>query len=490
MPMVKFAPIDLQQMLAAREARSDLQTKLLKVDHSILTISLNIAGPYKRSTISDIYFDLVETDILNLLSYAGYNVVSQYNLDSFCGRYSILVISSPAALEIKQLLIDWEQDSIDRRLVDIDVIDENGKKVSRTDCGDQLRPCLICDRPAFVCSRERHHDYAELWQVAHRLMLGAIDKRQSQFCTECALKGMLFEVASAPKPGLVDRFDSGIHHDMDIYTFLASSAAIAPILQEFWTAGQQYQDQRLFSKLRQIGQYAERVMYRSTAGINTHKGLIFALALMIGSYSSLWHNYFTSCLEDEQPDRNTVPDKIDLALPNMDDWRRLIQLLASYALADFSSISEKNHLSAGEELFRSQGIYGARGEALSGYATVFEHGLPALKSGYKLFKNSELASCWCLLNIMVETEDTNLIKKLGIDTWQDYRRLIRIELDNIEYFLQKNSDGATAQLNLVMTKLTSIFNQNQLSPGGSADLLALTIFVYELSKEFPKEILK
>ena len=43
-----------------------------------------------------------------------------------------------------------------------------------------------------------------------------------------ACQALLYEVNITPKPGLVDRINSGSHRDMDIFTFARSTPALQP----------------------------------------------------------------------------------------------------------------------------------------------------------------------------------------------------------------------------------------------------------------------
>src|SRR5690554_5961831 len=98
-----------------------------------------------------------------------------------------------------------------------------------------------------------------------------------QYISELAIKTMLFEVSTTPKPGLVDRSNSGAHKDMDFYTFMESSASLAHTFYQCALSGLEFKGKslnELMNSLRPIGIEGEKRMYRATKGINTHKGLI------------------------------------------------------------------------------------------------------------------------------------------------------------------------------------------------------------------------
>ena len=90
------------------------------------------------------------------------------------------------------------------------------------------------------------------------------------------------EVMTAPKPGLVDAEGSGCHDDMDCALFLKSARAIAP----FWVcqarAGLEGTPPELaMERLRSTGVEMERAMAQATGGVNTHKGLVYLMSLLL-----------------------------------------------------------------------------------------------------------------------------------------------------------------------------------------------------------------
>ena len=97
-------------------------------------------------------------------------------------------------------------------------------------------------------------------------------------------RALMAEVSATPKPGLVDRHDSGAHSDMDFDTFSASSDAIAPWITKMFEIGLFWQEDRdgrdLFSAIRPLGVKTEKAMFDATNGINTHKGMIFSMGIV------------------------------------------------------------------------------------------------------------------------------------------------------------------------------------------------------------------
>lgn len=123
------------------------------------------------------------------------------------------------------------------------------------------------------------------WQTA-KLFHEFFRDRAADQAASAAVRGLLYEVSTTPKPGLVDRNNSGSHKDMDFFTFLDSSASLIPWFREFFCLGWDHSsesDRQLFERLRYAGQRAEAAMFSATGGINTHKGLVFASAILCGA---------------------------------------------------------------------------------------------------------------------------------------------------------------------------------------------------------------
>ncbi len=118
---------------------------------------------------------------------------------------------------------------------------------------------MIAAEPAFSLQASRPEAFAPRLPDA-----GAI--------AGCALRFLLQELETWPKPGLVSHIDSGSHTDMDADTFRASAATIAPFFEDLVEAGARGSG---MDRLRIIGLEAESVMLAATGGGNAHRGAIF-----------------------------------------------------------------------------------------------------------------------------------------------------------------------------------------------------------------------
>ena len=102
--------------------------------------------------------------------------------------------------------------------------------------------------------------------------------------TELVYKALIKEVELTPKPGLVDKNNNGSHQDMSIETFYKSAQAIKPFISQFMEC------RSSFNALRKVGLECEKAMFKATGGINTHKGMIFSLAIICGAIGCVGHS--------------------------------------------------------------------------------------------------------------------------------------------------------------------------------------------------------
>lgn len=275
---------------------------------------------------------------------------------------------------------------------------------------------------------------------------------------------MLFEVSATPKPGLVDRNNSGAHGDMDYYTFMASSAALGHTFFQCAEAGLNFEQEdytALLDIIRPIGLEGEKRMFQATGGINTHKGLIFSLGLIATAVGTMGLENFN---------KGISPDHI---------CSRVVEMTKGLSERELGDISNKDKLTYGEKLYRKYGIKGIRGEVESGFISVRERGFPILK---KLMEekggdmNDILVQV--LLYLMTTTEDSNILGRHDLDTLQYVQKSSRRALELGGIF---SAEGRKKIL-----QMDEAFIQKNISPGGSADLLAVTLMLYFIEK--PKNL--
>lgn len=262
-----------------------------------------------------------------------------------------------------------------------------------------------------------------------------------------AVECLLLELETWPKPGLVSHVDAGSHDDMDAGTFRASAAAIAPYLRALAEAGA---DGSAMARLRLIGIEAEAAMLAATSGINTHRGAIFGLGLLCAAAGAR-----LSGLAPPQEPLGTIVSRL---------WGRDI--------VD-GPILLHSHGGAARRRF---GAGGARLEAANGFPTVYGVGLPALRRGIAVAPgDAEAARIEACFALIAALEDTNLLHRGGLDGLSFARDAARAFLDEGGVRRPGWRDHARS--------VHEGFVARRLSPGGSADLLAMTLFVSDRDRD-------
>ena len=269
-----------------------------------------------------------------------------------------------------------------------------------------------------------------------------------------ALEAMLLEVSATPKPGLVDRSNSGAHKDMDFFTFMKSAASLAKSFTEFsqegFTGGaNRIPPAEVFPAVREIGVEAEKRMFEATGGVNTHKGEIFSLGLL-----SACAGYIAGSGREV-----TADETMTLAG----------EMCAGICERDFAGVRDKNPamLTKGERVYLTHGITGIRGEAEAGYPSVRIAGLPALREYISRGMSLNDAMSFTLIHIMAHAHDTNIISRHDVATAHEVMTLARGMIES-GFGLDE------------IRRLDGEFIGRWISPGGSGDLLAVTYFMYSL----------
>ncbi|WP_154115022.1 triphosphoribosyl-dephospho-CoA synthase CitG [Vibrio cincinnatiensis] len=272
-----------------------------------------------------------------------------------------------------------------------------------------------------------------------------------------AYHAMMLEVHLTPKPGLVDTVNNGAHRDMDLNTFILSAEAIAPYLQSFVSVGWECAGNpaaQLLTALRPIGIEAEQAMFAATQGVNTHKGMIFILGLICGSVGWLKANQL----------------KIDAQ-----HIGETIRQACQFLVIDELKVKREPE-TAGERIYRQYGLTGARGEAASGLAMVMRHALPAYQACLIQGASTEQALWHALLVLMANNNDSNLAARGGLEG-------LRFVQDQAQQLLAKGG-FLYQEIEQALSVLDNALIEKDLSPGGSADLLAATWLVNELVQLF------
>lgn len=265
-----------------------------------------------------------------------------------------------------------------------------------------------------------------------------------------AYQALLNEVNLTPKPGLVDRANSGAHQDMTLQHFYRSADAIAPWFMRFIAEGEgscQQPEGDILRRLRPLGMGCENAMFTATGGVNTHKGTVFSMGLLCCALGRL-HRL------------GQVINAVSLCQQVAFFCQQMVENELSCAKTSLPQ-------TAGQRLFHLYGLTGARGEAQSGFATVIAHSLPLYRRLTAQGAGQEQALSQTLLLLMSVNADTNVVSRGGLAglTWLQRRAS--------EVLNDSHSQEATS--------LVEVFDEQciarNLSPGGSADLLIVTWFL-------------
>nr|WP_300004434.1 triphosphoribosyl-dephospho-CoA synthase CitG [Tissierella sp.] len=268
-----------------------------------------------------------------------------------------------------------------------------------------------------------------------------------------AIKSILCEVSASPKPGLVDRLNSGAHRDMDFFTFLSSSAVLSfyfykCTLEGLDFKGKNYRD--LLKIIRPLGLKAEEEMLAATGGVNTHKGIIFSQGIISASVGSL-HG-----------------EGRVLSLENMIERIKEISQGISHEL---KNPKNKEKLTYGEKLFIRYGVKGIRGEAELGFPTVADYSYPVFKKLIACRENKiNDVLVQTLLHLIENTQDSNILGRHDRD-------LLKFAQEKAGQAIKIGGIFTDAG-RLFIEDMDISFIEKNISPGGAADLLSVTMMLY------------
>lgn len=421
---MKSYSVDLDQMLMARERRADIQSAMLEgagEGQCLVCLTMNIAGDVKSTPMTRLLFDTGIAEMSSL----GFNVRKEFVLDEVTGSEAFWLLDEEGP-EVKGKLEAVEDSFPAARLFDFDVIMPGGSKLSRA----EGRKCLICDAYAAECARSRRHGLGEVKRVTDELL--------RDFCAgklaQDARDSLLDELYTTPKPGLVDMNNNGAHPDMDVPLFEQSADALTPYFEDAARLGMELCG---IGPLRERGIRAEAEMFAATGGVNTHKGLIYSMGLLLAGMGR--------CLAEGGSCIGHAA-----ALAREDAEIRLKKTLA-------------DPVTNGGAVYRKYGARGATGEAAAGFPEAV-YCLSRL-TAYRergCMKPAALALC----DSMAVLEDTNLLHRGG-----------REGLEFVRKAAGSISEMPAAERIDALHALDRELISRNLSPGGSADMLAIAFLL-------------
>lgn len=244
-----------------------------------------------------------------------------------------------------------------------------------------------------------------------------------------ATQALQAELDTTPKPGLVDKDNNGAHRDMDYALMQRSIDTLHPYFVKLALLGCA-DALPTHTSIRDVGIEAERAMLSTTNGVNTHKGALFSMGLAV-----------VAAAHEE----------------NTDSLQATIKALAA-------SFPDTNGTHGSKAKLLSKGttaIKGALDNAREGYEMLFAEWLPFYierrkeHDAYTLHKT--------LLRIMCDLDDTNVIYRTDLATAEEVKQEARVLLDSFSKAALKDMDRH--------------YTTRNISPGGAADMLSLTIFI-------------
>jgi triphosphoribosyl-dephospho-CoA synthase len=261
-----------------------------------------------------------------------------------------------------------------------------------------------------------------------------------------AVSALLDEAELTPKPALVDRRGNGAHDDLDLDRLRRSAESLQDGFADIARAATGQEPLRLREQIGQIGRDMERRMLAVTDGSNAHRGAIWALGLLVAAAASL------------RSARNAA------------------HLAATAAvLARLPDPFAPRSISHGERVRLRFGARGARGEAQAAFPHVIKIGLPTLRSARQRGAPEDCARLDALMAIMAVLDDTCLLHRGGPVA-------LRTAQAGAQAVLAAGGTatvGGMDRLHRLHTDLMALWA----SPGGSADLLAVALFLDRLERK-------
>ena len=440
------------RILEARENRASIRSQFADKGWASVSLTLNIPGYPKSNSATSSFFRQIKEQLIFYFQsvYPIFNVESEIHLTDEAGEFFIIgfVADENLAAIMKKLGEIFENLIPVGRIIDIDVCDRNGQFIS----SNKLKKCFVCEHSAIECMHNKNHKIEDLRSYIFKEIQSYNSNKKSQLTHQLSLYasiGILKEISLSSKPGLVSPNDNGIHEDMDYFTFLESTTAIAPYFYVMAEKGVEFTGDlsKALETIRETGLLMEKEMFKATQNVNTQKGIVFlmgislfAAAYQIGKDRAFQQNSF----------------------------QQIIKELSKDLLREFDGEAKTHGIICAQKYGVEIGG-GARYEAYSGMNT-------ALKFGYSIFEKrgdiDEQATRATLLSIMAHNNDTNV--------------LFRSDLATLKILKQKakNSLFTEGLIDENYRDLQSFCKSNNVSPGGSADLLAISIYIYLIKKNF------
>lgn len=266
-----------------------------------------------------------------------------------------------------------------------------------------------------------------------------------------ATRALKAELNTTPKPGLVDTHDSGAHHDMDHALMMRSIRAMHPYFVQLATLGYDSTQLPAHNDIVSIGLEAEKAMFESTGGVNTYKGALFSMGLAVTAATYIIGRGKVAMTTHG---KEYVPGD-----------------LLSATITQFANgfpDTSGTHGSRAKQLAQSGcSLKSALDNAREGYTQLFGEWLPFYETRIK--GDDSYVKHKTLLRIMCDLDDTNIVYRT------DYATMLNVKTQ-ARHLLEDFSEAGIDDLN-------RDFVSRNISPGGSADMLALVVFLFGITRK-------
>lgn len=264
---------------------------------------------------------------------------------------------------------------------------------------------------------------------------------QARRLANAARDALLDEARLSPKPGLVDSRGNGAHHDLTLALMERSAHSLAPtFLQLAQHSWQRPADIALRETVGRLGREGEQQMMAATDGVNTHRGAIWALGLLVSA----------SAMHGAEAHPQQVAH-------------------AAAALASLPDARAPKIFSKGLKASRRWQVPGAREEAQAGFPHVMALALPQLRRSRARGAGESDARLDALMAVMTSLSDTCVLSRAGMAGLETMQRGARAVL--------QVGGCATAAGREALARLDAQMLALNASPGGAADLLAAALFI-------------
>ena len=321
-----------------------------------------------------------------------------------------------------------------------------------------------------------------------------------------ATQALQAELDTTPKPGLVDKDNNGAHRDMDHALMQLSINTLHPYFVRLALLG--FADTLpSHTSIRDAGIEAEKAMLEATNGVNTHKGALFSmgLAVVAAAYEEkkAAANKEERGKEERKEERGKDREKEEkedsqVALKNLAPLESQASPLSSLQLtikALAASFPDTSGTHGSKAKLLSNGtttIKGALDNAREGYEKLFAEWLPFYNERRKSHDAHALHKT--LLRIMCDLDDTNVIYRTNVATAEEVKQEARALLASFEEaYAAQDKEKCTSAIEekcesaieekcasaelLALKDMDRRYTARNISPGGAADMLSLTVFI-------------